>query len=547
MDFSEETKAVKDILQNLIKAKKTLKMYPQNNPVYLKTLEDSYEKFRSFFEYKDDLTLKIKQNTISYDSEQVYSNPEREDNLALLFFKDGLRELTFKKGLKKEELEEFLRIISLDFDREILDDDIVTLLWEKDFQNIHHVVDEASLFDDEYYETKAESAVKERSTEIDELVKASEDELAGDEIKEIALMQLTEKDLQMLVNEIEKDSSDKIEKLVDFLFEIFNNAEGKDEFEDSVIFMKDVIRFSMKLGDLDSVLNIMTMAKDILENPASTEEMRKYINRALVYAGTEEILNLLAEFLDSGAEVDKEVFNKYIEFLDKNVISQFIKILAELKTMNARKLVIDALVLIGGKDIQMIARGLNDHRWYVVRNIIYILRKIGDKSAVEHLLKAVKHSDIRVRKEAIRALGELGRREVLLTLRECLDDPDIQVRIASARALGNNGSEAAKKILLEKISDKMFMKKDFAEKKRFFEVLSRWRDDDLFDFLIKTLKKRSFFNKSKNYENKACAAYCLGLIGNKEALPILEKEKNSNNKLLSEHAYLTIKRLESGQ
>ena len=75
--------------------------------------------------------------------------------------------------------------------------------------------------------------------------------------------------------------------------------------------------------------------------------------------------------------------------------------------------------------------------------------------------------------------------EVVQTLRECLDDPDMQVRIASAKAFGNIGSEAAKKIILDKISDKMFKERDFEEKKEFYEVLSKWKDAEVFDFLIK--------------------------------------------------------------
>jgi hypothetical protein len=156
METFEDIKEAKDILQTLIKTKKTLRMYPQNNPIYVKTLDESYAKFKSFFDYKDNLILRIKHNSISYNSEQIYYNTEKEDNLALFFFKDGLRELTFKKGLLREELEEFLKIIAFDFDREVVDDDIVTLLWEKDFQNIQYVVDEAVLvdLDEEDYETK---------------------------------------------------------------------------------------------------------------------------------------------------------------------------------------------------------------------------------------------------------------------------------------------------------------------------------------------------------------------------------------------------------
>jgi HEAT repeat protein len=542
MEPVEDIKEAKDILQSLIKAKKTLRMYPHNNPIYTKTLDESYARFKSFFDYKNEFILKIKHNSISYDSEQIYYNAEKEDNLALFFFKDGVRELTFKKGLLQEELEEFLKIIALDFDREVVDDDIVTLFWEKDFQNIQYIVDEAVLVDvdEEDYETKAEEEVKEKVSDVDDLMKAYIDGFKEEDVKGISVVPITDKDLQMLAKELEKDSSDKIEKLSAILFEIVYQSEGKSEFEDTFTFLKDTIKFSMKHGNVHIVLDVMKRAKEILEDPLLTGDTKKYLRMLLLYPGTEEIISLLAELLDSGIEIEEEVF-------DKNAIAPLVKFLGELKAIHARKIVIEALIFLGKKDIQALARGLEDSRWYVVRNIIYILRKIGDKRGIEYLLRTVRHGDIRVRKEVIRALGELGGREVVQILRECLDDSDVQVRIASAKAFANIGSDAAKKIILDKISDKMFKERDFEEKREFYEVLSMWKDAEVFDFLIRALKKKSFFGRARNYENRACAAFCLGLLGNKDALPLLLKNKNSNNKLLREFSYTAIKRLEHGQ
>lgn len=549
MELSEDIKAVKEILHNLIKARKTLRMYPQNNPIYVKTLEESYAKFRNFLDYKDEFTLKIKQNSIFCDSEQIYYNPEKEDNIALFFFKDGLREITFKKGLLQEELEEFLKVIAMDFDREVVEDDIVTLLWEKDFENIQYIVDEAVLIDadEEDYETKAVNEVRGRVSDTDGLMKAYMEGFKEEDVREISIVPLTDKDLQLLVKELERDASDKLEKLVVILFEILYQSEDKRELEDTIMFLKDTIKFSMRHGDIYMVLNVMRRAKDVLDSPSSTEDMKRCMRMVLMYAGSEEVISLLGELLDSGTEVEEKVFNGFIEFFDKNAIPPLMKILGELKTIHARKNVIEALVFLGRRDIQTLARGLDDHRWYVVRNIIYILRRIGDKKATEYLLKTIRHGDIRVRKEVIKAIGELGGREVLQTLKECLDDADAQVRTASVRAIGSIGSEAAKKIVLEKISDKGFKERDFEEKKEFYEVLSRWKDAEVFDFLIKVLKKRSFFGRARNYENRACAAFCLGLIGNKDALPLLYKHKNSNNKLLREFSYTAIKRIEYGQ
>jgi hypothetical protein len=545
----EDVKEAKDILQSLMKAKKTLRMYPENNPVYVKTLEDTYARFKSFFDYKDAFTLKIKQNSIYYDSEQIYFNSEKEDNLALFFFKDGLRELTFNKDLPPQELEEFLKIIALDFDREMVDDDVVTLLWEKDFQNIRYLVDEAFLVDleEEDYERKAEEKVKEKVTDVDDLMKAYADGFTEEDVKEISVVPLTDKDLQMLVKELERDASDKVGTLVNVIFELVYQSEEKSEMEDTFAFLRDTIKYAMTHGELPVVVDVVKRASAIIEEPALTDEGKQYMRMLSSYLGSEEIIGLLAEILDSGMELDRRVFGEFMDFLDKGAIEPMVKYLGELKTIHARKNIIDALIVLGRKDIQAVSKGLTDQRWYVVRNIIYILRKIGDRRAIEYLLKTVRHGDIRVRKEVIKALGELGSREVIQTLRECLDDPDVQVRVQAAKAFGSIGSEVAKRILLDKISDKAFRERDFNEKREFFDVLSRWKDAEVFDFLLKTLKVRSFFGRTRNYENKACAAFCLGLIGNPDALPALNKVKGSNNKLLKDFVYAAIRKIEHGQ
>jgi len=549
MELSEEIKEARDILQNIVKAKKTFRMYPHNNPIYMKTLEESYAKFRHYFDYKDSFSLKIKQNSISYETEQIYFNQEKEDNLALFFFKDGLRELTFKKGLLLEELEEFLKITAMDFDRDAVDDDIVILLWERDFQNIHYVVDESILvdIDDEDYATTAEEKGHEKVTDVNDLMKAYSDGFMEDEVKSISIVPLADKDLQMLVKELEKDATDKVGKLVTILFEIIYQAEMKSDIEDTVMFLNDAVRFSMTHGDIQTVLHVMKNAKQTMDDPSCPDDEKKYLKMMPLYLGNEEIVGLLAELLDSGIDIDVNIFEELIDFFDKNAIDPLVKYLGELKTIRARKYVIDALTVVGKKDIQALSRGLNDQRWYVVRNIIYILRKIGDKRAIEYLLKTIRHGDVRVRKEVIKALGELGEREVIQTLRECLDDPDMQVRTAAAKAFANIGSEASKKIILDKIAGKAFREKDFDEKREFFEVLSQWKDTDVYGFLVKILKTRSFFNRAKLFESKAGAVYCLGLIGNKDALPLLHKIKDSSNKLLRDFSYTAIRKLEYGQ
>ncbi len=545
--MSEELKKAKDVIQSFLKSKKILRMYPSNNPIYINTVDDNFKKFKEFFYYKDELRLNIKQNEIFFDSDQIYSSSEKEDNLALFFFKDGLREITFRKGISVEELEDFLKIISLDFNRDALEDDIVTLFWEKDFQYIQYVVDETVLADEDDYEERAVNSILEKQPDEDSIMKAYEDAVKEEVVQDVSIVPLSDKDLQLLLQEFERDSEDKTDKLTDILFEMIYLQPSKEDIEDVVGFFVNSVEYAVSRGNILLVTRVLSRFKLMLDDKNEVEERKRLAKKILLLSGSESIINILGEILDSGQEMEEKVFEDFVKFLDKNAIVPFMKILGELKSIHARKIVIDALILLGTKDIATLAKGLNDSRWYVVRNIIYVLRKIGDKRAVDYLLKTVKHGDIRVKKEVIRALGELGGGGVLQTLRECLDDPEVQVRSAALRALGNIRSEAPKRIIMNKIVDKNFKDKDFEEKKEYFEVLAQWKDSEVYASVVGIFKKKTFLGRAKNDENRACAAYCLGLLGNKDALPILNKHRNDGNKLMQELIFSAMKRLEYGQ
>jgi hypothetical protein len=548
MSDNESLKRARDLVQSFLKSKKILRIYPQNNPIYINTLEENHSKFKDFFCYSDKMNLHIKQNEIYFDSEPVYTSSEKEDNLALFFFKDGLREITFNKGLSLEELEDFLKIISQDFNREELDDDIVTLFWERDFQNIQYVVDDAVLVDEEDYEAEAVSEMQQKATDSGNLLKAYEDAFREENmVEDVSVAPLTDKDLQLLLREFETDAKDKTEKLMDILFEMLYLSETKEDYEDLVRFFLSAMEFSMTLESLHTVTNILGRLKTLSEEKNVREEIRKYAKKIIEFAGSEPVIDLLGEFLDNLQDTEEKSVEVFVKYLDRNAIVPFMKILGELKSITARKIVIEALITLGSKDIVTLARGLNDTRWYVVRNIIYILRKISDKRAVDYLLKTVRHGDIRVKREVIRALGELGGAGVIQALRDCLEDPEIQVRSDSLKALANVGSEAAKRIIMNKVLEKNFKDKDFEEKKEYFEYLSHWKDDEVFAFFVGALRKKTFLGRGKNFENRACAAFGLGLMGSRNALPLLNKYKNDSNKLLREFCNTAIKRLDYGK
>ncbi len=541
------TDEIKDFIQALIKAKKNLHLYPENNPVYIKTLDDIYSRLTSVLQETDSITLRFKQYDILYDTDVVYHNEEKDESFALFFFKDGVRELTFKKGIPKEEFEEFMQVISSDFERDLVDDDIVTLMWEKDFQFISYVVDDTILVEDENYEDEATEQAKSGAAEDDEVMKAYEEAFGIEKSEGINIVPLTNEDLKSIVEEIENDQPEKSGKLISILFEMLYLADGKAEYEEISEFLKQTVRYAVQNGNLEAVIYCIRRINDAFDKESFSQDLRIYLRGIKYYINSIGFVKKLGEVLDEGVEFTQDIISEFASLLDKSSIPHFISILGDLKNISARKTVISILSELGKKDIQLLARGLNDRRWYVVRNIIYILRQIGDRSAVEFLLRAVRHSDKRVKKEAIRALGEMGDVTAVQTLKDCLDDEDEGVRMATVRAIGYLQTPVSRKILLEQINNKQFKEKSFTEKKEFFEAISRYRDTEVINTLFKILKKRAFFKRAKNEEMKAAAAYALGLMKEKSAVDLLEKLKSSKNRLLRENVQIALKRIRDGK
>ena len=543
----EELLAAKSVMQALLKAIKTVRMYPSNNPLYKKTLEEVLTRFKEFIEYREELQLKIGQYHIYYDSEEIYHNPGKNDNLALSFFKDGLRELVFSKELTYEEIEEFLKVITTDFDKDALDDDVVTLLWEKNFQYIRHVIDESYFYDESDYESQALTELEQEPSDPTSLQRAYDNFIhETEDVKDISVDPLSDEDLNLLLDDLEKDSEKKAVKMAGILLEVLYEANKEEEYRDVVRYFIEIIEYLIKHGNFHDFVKVQANLKQIVEDDNSNDEIKRNVTRIISFSCSFKILQLIGSRLDLDQNIETGDFDEYMKFLDKSAIQDLMKTLGDLQSIHARKMFINALVYVGRDEIPAFLRGLNDSRWYVVRNTVHILRKIGDRSVVDHLIRTVKHSDLRVRKEAIKSLGEIGEDSALQTLGHCLQDPDVRMRTAAINAISQIASKDAKKIIINRISSRWFNKRDFTEKKVYFEALARLNDSDVYDFLVKLIDKKALWRGSNYYEKKACAAYGIGLTGKKSALPVLEKYKNAANKLLREYSNKSIKRLVNG-
>lgn len=548
MEILEDTKLVKEIIQGILKAKKNLALYPSDNPICLKIIEETFSPIKRFLSDFDVLTLIIKPQTIFYGEQCIYSKLEKEDNLALFFFKDGLRELTFKKGFDQHEFIDLINIIITDFQKDMLDDDVVTLLWEREFKHLTYVVEEIFHDSSGELERVGTASDEEEQKAYEELKRAFQDSLYTEENRIQHIIPLDEDDKNLLFSELEEAQQSLVPKLISILFEILRmSEENQADASETIDLLGKTFIYSFVSGDILSTVNIINTIKNLRKNPSHlpVEVIDLLENKITSIINGKQFIKGLTSLIDKKFSSDTQNLSLIIKNIKANSLPHFIECLSDMRSERGQKIVNDILCYLGKKDSQALAMGLRDERWFVVKSILNIINQIGDKSFVEHIKGCLTHPDVRVRKEAVRTVGNLKVIEALPILKNFLFDCEKSIRLEAIDALGKLKSSTVKSILFYEIQKKDFIDKDFIEKKKFYHFIASMPDPEVIDFFLTTLKRRPMFGSRKNDETRACAAYALGMSGVVEALPVLEKTSKSKNVYLKSQSLDAIKKIKA--
>ncbi|HSP33998.1 MAG TPA: HEAT repeat domain-containing protein, partial [Thermoanaerobaculia bacterium] len=90
-----------------------------------------------------------------------------------------------------------------------------------------------------------------------------------------------------------------------------------------------------------------------------------------------------------------------------------------------------------------------DHRWFVVRNMIALVRSINDRTLIPDVRKCAAHPDLRVRLEAIKTLLALEPTPPKGLLEDAIGDPDPKLAEKAIILVGNYGIKEAVDPLLQ--------------------------------------------------------------------------------------------------
>jgi HEAT repeat protein len=561
----KEFDSAKSLIHFLNKTLRSLLLYPKNNLIPKEFKRKLYQSFSDFLDSNEELKLEVKQSQLLYQGRIVYEEEEREQGITYALHKDGVRELVFIKGLEQEELTHFLETLEIGLKSTDLEQDLVTLLWEKDFNHIKYLVVDDLLDVDVPHAEDIPDDWDFNHLLHSEIDLSHEENLSSEQKShqnEEETKKLLEKLKEFSPEEIEKIHKllelDEYSRLLDDFFtilgEILITEENISEFDELVKSIERTLDSLINVGDFDSASKIIRRLRRFEQatrdssTQADLRSQRKAdrIKKAIDQAGEEEKLRSVGLVVNEKESIDLSKAKEYLLSLNSNSISPILHLLRELKDFPARKMVCQVLEEAGKDHLGIVGQGVYDSLWYVVRNVALVLGRIGKEQGVKFLKNIINHPDFRVRKEVITSLTRIGGKEAQALLVSALDDEDRGIRILACRGLAQRKEKGALPALMKIIPSALFIDEPAEEKKQLLESLAIIGEDEVIPFLKKLIHKRNWLKRDKHNETRIFAIRALGFIKTNKAGETLKELSRKRNKVIRQACQSALRKMDSG-
>lgn len=548
-----------EFFNRIVKAVKAKLVYPSSSKLPEQFRNELSQKATEIFKEVEILEYKITSNTILYGETVVYESNNRSENLAHAFFRDGLISLNFLQGINDNELTRFIDLLAKMMRTVYIDDDLATLLWEENFQYITYELIDAGLdidtveysgenfkpdkkasgddiqslfldegqitFDDEDFAELNDSDIRGRGKAYAKMPQTTYDFLNR-------IAEFTVEENEQIKNTVESDfQQDHTEYLLMVVFEILGMEKEVPGYVETLGFIGKVRDNFISLGNFagaSALLSRMHEMLGILKNLGSPRASK--IESFLLESAANDKIQLITESLNRIKEIEDEDLISYLKQLPWAAIDPLLGALGELKYFKARRAVCKVLVELGRDQIDLVARGLDDERWYVVRNVVQILGEIGSVRILNYLKKTVRHEDYRVRKETLEAAAKIPTNDSIDFMILALSDPDEKIQLSSLQYLIDNKCFRAFKAIEHIIQDKKFKNRPSEQVRRFMEGLAFLGQEKALPYLKRLINKIALFSNAKDEKMRLFAIGALGLINSGEAVKILNKLTQSKNK-----------------
>lgn len=558
---------VVELFNALEKTVRARRLYQDNNPVYQTFLRTLHEIAARVFSLGASITVNVEEHGLRWYGQLIETGSGR-DNLAFLFYKDGVRQLTFLDGFQ-DEIDGFLSVVhrARAADQQG-DDDMVTLLWEEEFTCFQYSYVDAlaegldvpqaapPVVGSDEEQLRVDPAMIQREIDtggpVEEqspLVRAGAPPVASsisrDDFQE-TLYFLEPDEMQVLQREVEREWSRDTKR--DVLNALFDRLEDEvPEWQDEILrILRQMLPAFLSRGDLRSATYVLTELHGVSEARVLTENAQQEAERLFAEVSEPAVVGQLLRSLEEGAiHPDPAELGAFLAHLGPRALPL---LLHAVETMTAPPLQarLQKAVETLARDHQSeVVRLLTSDEQTVAAGAARLAGRLSIADAVPGIVALLRRADERGRRTAVEALINIRNAAALDALQDTIDDEDREVRLTALRGLGALRYAPARQRLEKALDSKLVRDADLTEKMAFFEAFGAVATADNIDMLDRLLNGRKLFSRTTP-ELRACAALALGKINAPAARTALEQAATDQQPIVRNAVLKALRREQGG-
>jgi HEAT repeat protein len=443
-----------------------------------------------------------------------------------------VRTLCLSPGIDAEELEALVDCLAHADDLVDMEQDIVTALWERDCGHIDCQVVDPFLAGEVLGEGMVDALrerVLQRLEETESLASSARTPgqngigLVQPARIDSARLQLTPDEIQTGEQALEGLSS-VLQDFAEVLLEIAGNTRATVADDVLIRSLTGAVATFLDAGDIKGASFVLGSLERLESSRSQWAGLSGVITRGAV--SRDHLHRLLREASQSPGDEEGEI-ERFLRSLADAAAPSLLEILAETEDRSLRRTI---LRLLGGEDgvpWPDLEPLLRDARWYVVRNAVQLAAAGRHERLVDHAPRLLRHSEVQVRREVVRALERVGGQAATRALAQGLSDIDSSVRTLAARAAGREGGRQVEELLQAHIEHRDFPSLPAEEVQAFFNAYARVAQERAVPLLDRSWKKRLISSRPAGV--RAAAVLALGNIRGPAANASLKEASRSGD------------------
>jgi hypothetical protein len=527
--------SVEELLRFVVKAARAQQMYLPNNPVYRGAIDALRGAFGQIWQQTDQLTLVMAESEIRWFGQTVAGEAgvgKSPDNLAWLFYKDGVREITMSRGFEDAEVIRFLEIIQRARKGSADEDDLVTMLWEADltfltYRYVDLLRDGAAgdeLVDGGTVAPADPDGVRQATEEAVEEFRAAGIVSMSD--FDPTLYFLDEREVAYLHEEIEREyRHDLRTNVTAVLLDIFEVQPDPAIRAEVLENLQTLTVHLLTAGHFRGVANLLRESRVSLDRLTDiTPEQRAMLGTLPERLSAPDTLTQLLQTLDDAPTLPpaEELADLFAQ-LRPTALSTVFLWLSRIQNESLRPLLEQAAGRLAGANTAELVRLIQSPEREVSSEAIRRAGALKAQASVLALGRILGEPDVARRRIAVHALTEIASPGALQALEGAIEDADRDVRITAVRSLTTHAYRPVLPRLEHAVKGKSVRSADLTEKMAFFEGYGALCGDAGVPHLDALLNGKGFFGRREDPEVRACAAIALGRIGTAKAVDVLRK------------------------